>query len=81
MVHFSYDASALHHLQACAADCAALSEEELAPLATLPLESLSLACCWNFEVGCCGARKEETIIVVGSCWFRLMLAYHVCPSC
>lgn len=38
------------HLQVSAADCAALSERELAPLAMLPVESLSLARCWTFEV-------------------------------
>lgn len=34
-----------------ASGCAALTEADLAPLAGLPLESLSLARCWNFEVG------------------------------
>lgn len=36
--------------QVDASGCAALTDQDLAPLAALPLASLNLARCWNFEV-------------------------------
>jgi hypothetical protein len=48
--------------QVDASGCAALTESDLAPLAGLPLESLNLARCWNFEASALKHPGVHTVL-------------------